>query len=609
MLAFVSVATLKAQISIAPQPAFFGKVPLGSSANRNILITNTTANNISVSNVNIIGQSASKFTLNSPTSFILHPVESVEINLTYSPNVQGFDVAILQIQTSSGTLTDTLKAYGSLTLGNTITFERIFGNSEYEDDYGNSIKQTPDGGYIIVGQTTKPEENFPDVLVVKTDKFGKPLWSKIYGGAYNDNTSDVAILNEWSFLIVGTSDSYGDGTNDVFVMKLNSDGDSLWLKAFSTDDIERASRIISAQDGGFIICGSTTSNSPGATSDALVFKVDQNGNLVWKKNYGGNGGQQASDILALSDGYIFTGTNSDPNTAISDVYLVKIDLSGNLIWEKTLGGSEFDEAYSIQYTLDGGFILAGYTSSYGMGARDAYLLKVDANGNEQWHKTFGTEHSDGFASVIQTNDGGYLCGGFLNTFFSQQFIYDDLFIVKTDAHGNLVWQKTFGSNREDAASKVIFSDNGSFVILGSSNSYSPKNKLYLIALNENGEITKVEQDKSFNQLNNNYNLVQNFPNPFNSTTTIKFAIPQSSSSYSSTKKERSEAFVTLKVYNLLGKEVATLINEEKAPGDYEVKFDSGNLPSGVYFYQLIVRDISSKQYYNFISTKKMVLLR
>ncbi|MFA3782218.1 T9SS type A sorting domain-containing protein [Melioribacteraceae bacterium 4301-Me] len=609
ILVLFSLTTLKAQISIAPQPAFFGKIPLGSSADRNILITNLTANNITVSNVNIVGPSASKFTLNTPTSFTLFPVQSVEVNVSYSPTVQGFDLGILQMQTSSGTITDTLKAYGSLIVGNTITFERIFGSSESEDDYGNSVKQTVDGGYIIVGQTTKPEENFPDVLVVKTDKFGKPLWSKIYGGAYTENASDVIVLNDGGFLIAGTSDSYGDGTNDVFILKLDSNGDSLWLKAFSNSDIENASRIIATQDGGFILCGSTTSNSPGATSDVLVMKVDQDGNLIWKKSYGGSGGQQASDILALSDGYIFTGSTSDPSTGISDVYLVKIDLSGNLIWEKTLGGSEFDAANSVYPASDGGFILAGYTSSYGAGARDAYLLKTDANGNEQWHKTFGTEHSDGFASVIQTNDGGYLCVGYLNTFFSQQFIYDDLFVVKTDAQGNSVWQKTFGGNREDAASKVIISNNGSFIILGGSNSYSPKNKLYLIALNENGEITKVGQDKPSDQLPADYNLSQNFPNPFNPTTTIKFTIPQNSSLYSASKKEVSGVLVTLKVYNLLGKEVATLINEEKSPGNYEVKFDGSDLPSGVYFYQLIVRDISSKQNYNFISTKKMILLK
>jgi hypothetical protein len=597
LLIFTVVLTtsyLSAQsLSISPDPAYFGRIPIGSSATRDVSIYNVSASAINITNLSVSGVSSSKFNIsNNPGSVTLGPLEKLNLSIVFQPTTAtGMDVGILEIQTSSGNYTDSLKAYGTVTISNVPTFERIFGTSE--DDSGSKVHQTNDDGYIIVGSTTKPDENYPDAYIIKTDGNGKPVWTKIYGGNYSDGASDILPLTDGSFLMVGHSDSYGTGTNDIFVMKLSSTGDSLWLKSFTTTYDESASRIIKANDTGYIIVGSTKNTSDNSTN-ALVMKIDDNGNSIWKKDFDNNGGGEgAADIVSTTDGgYVFAGSSSNPTDGKSDVYLVKIDGSGNLSWQKTLGGSETDVGTSLDKTGDGGYIISGYTASYGNGGRDAYLVKTDGSGNEQWHKTFGTIHSDEFSNVITTTDG-YLCVGFINSYFSQQFIYNDLLIIKTDLQGNQTWQRTFGGSLEDNASYVISNSSGGFVILGRTSSYDPKQSIYFIEINSDGNITKVE-NTNLNNAPLTYKLFQNFPNPFNPGTQIIYSL-------------KNESSVTLTVYDILGRKVTTLVNNIQNAGQHIVSFNATNLASGIYIYQLQAESPGSGD--KFISTRKMILLK
>lgn len=582
-------------LSVTPQPTYFGRIPIGSSAIRTVSIYNISVSTINITNLVISGPSSSKFAINNnPGSVNLGPLESINLNIVFQPtSATGMDIGILDIQSSAGNYTDSLKAYGTVTVGNVPTFERIFGTSQ--DDSGNKVHSTNDGGYIIVGSTTKPNENYPDAFIVKTDGNGKPIWSKIYGGNYTDAASDILPLADGNFLLVGNSDSYGTGTNDIFVMKLSSSGDSLWFKSYTTTYDESASRIIEANSTGYIIIGSTKNTSDNS-ANALVMKIDGSGNTTWKKDFDNNGGgENAADILSTTDGgYVFAGSSSNPTDGKSDVYLVKIDSSGNLSWQKTLGGSETDVGKSIDKTGDGGYIISGYTASYGNGGRDAYLVKTDGSGNEQWHKTFGTIHSDEFSSVITTTDG-YLCVGYINSYFSQQFIYNDLVIIKTDLQGNQAWQKTFGGSLEDNASYVISNPSGGFVILGRTTSYDPKQSIYFIEINSDGNITKVE-DNNLSSTPLTYKLLQNFPNPFNPSTQITYNL-------------KYESLVKLRVYDILGREIKTLVNGIQNAGQHKELFNASNLSSGIYFYRLQAESINSGKGNKFISTRKMILLK
>lgn len=587
---------------ITPNPAFMGKIPTGSSSERSISVSNITTNSVNISSISVSGEDASKFAItNNPNSIVLGPLQKVILNVIYSPTISKMDIVSIEIQSNAGNYSCSLEAYGSTEINNIPTFERILGT--LEDDYASKVKQTSDGGYIIVGNTTEPEENYTDAFVIKADRYGKPLWMKNYGGRFSDVASDLVLEGD-SYIIAGTSDSYGNGTNDIYLLKINNQGDLIWSKSFSTTLDETSASITYAIDGGFIICGNTR-NTNNLGRNALIIKIDTEGNLIWKRDYGSTGGETASEVIITSDNnYIFVGSKADPSTGIQNIYLVKIDASGNLIWEKELGGSDSDEAYSISKTNDGGYILSGYTVSYGNGARDAFLLKVNSDGNEEWHQTFGTEHSDEFRKVIQSSDGDYYCVGAVNAYFSQQFIYNDLFLVKTDSQGNLIWQKTFGGNLDDYASYLLLNNEGGYVIVGSTTSFAPRSEIHFIEVNSNGDIITDVKDEE-NNLPIIFSLSQNYPNPFNPETVIEYSIPLLDN------KSNSSQYVSLKVYNILGVEVETLIEDYQKAGNYRIRFQPKNLSlsSGIYFYRLIVNNSENNGKEIFSQTKKMIYLK
>jgi ribosomal protein S11 len=169
--------------------------------------------------------------------------------------------------------------------------------------------------------------------------------------------------------------------------------------------------------------------------DIFLLKTDANGNIIWAKTYGGTGYDEAYSVQQTSDGgYIVAGYTRSFGAGYDDVFLVKTDASGNIIWAKTYGGTGYDKARSVQQTSDGGYIVAGYTRSFGAGNYDFFLIKTDANGNIQWAKTYGGTDIDWASSVQQTSDGGYIVAGRTNSFGADSV---DIFLVKTDANGNI----------------------------------------------------------------------------------------------------------------------------------------------------------------------------
>lgn len=581
VLLMLLINLLNAQsLIITPRPAYFGKIPVGSESSGEVSIYNISNSSVTISRILILGSSSSRFSItNNPGSITLRPLEKINLNINYIPVSSGRDEAFLEVQSNVGTFRDTLFGFGTLIL-DAPTFERIIRVSiEESEDTPGSIKRTSDGGYIIVGSTLSVYKDYSDFYILKTDQNGKPIWSKILGGSYQDHASDILEVDD-GYIIAGASDSYGNGTNDIVIFKISKSGDSLWFRSYPTRYDEVAFRIIEGLDGGYIVCGYTKNTADGSVN-ALVMKVDSKGNLIWKKDYGERGGEIAYDIKALRSGcgYVFTGLISDMVTGKSDIYLVKINCSGDMLWYKKLGGPEDDVGYGIDITDSGGFIICGYTASYGNGGRDAYILKVDSIGNPLWSRTFGTAHNDQFSDVIQAQDGGYICVGYINTYFSLQFIYNDLIIVKFNESGELLLQAIFGGSLDDYGVKVIKASDYGYTILGGTSSFTPRRKVYLLQVNLEGKITNINfsTDRSIIK-EDDFIVHQNYPNPFNSSTWITYSI-------------KDESFVTIKVYDVMGREVCTIVDAERKPaGIYTVEFNGFGLPSGVYFYRIFVSD-------------------
>jgi hypothetical protein len=221
-------------------------------------------------------------------------------------------------------------------------------------------------------------------------------------------------------------------------------------------------------DGGYIITGSTSSIGQGNT-DMYLLKLDSMGQVKFQKTFGGVSNEIGKSIVQLADSsYVMAGYTSSIGVGGYDVFLVKADKTGNLIWQKTYGGSDWDFANSMDTITGGGFIIAGTTYSYGKGNADGFVIKTDANGDTTWTKTFGGLKDDEFKSVIQTSDGNYALTGYTKSFNDS---LGDVWALKLDVNGDTLWRKFYGGVKEDFGNQIIEHPNGDFFIAGGTESF------------------------------------------------------------------------------------------------------------------------------------------
>ncbi|MBI4931673.1 MAG: T9SS type A sorting domain-containing protein [Bacteroidetes bacterium] len=486
------------------------------------------------------------------------------------------------------------------------TFQKTYGGAK--NDQGYSVQQTSDGGYIMVGRFQN--SNFTgDVYLIKTTTNGDTLWTKTFGGVGNDDGSSVLQTTDGGYIIAGTTMSFSPGNGeDIYLIKTNSIGDTLWTKILGgvADDV--GSSILQTSDGGFIIAGSTMNFSAG-WEDVYLIKTDGNANIVWGKSFGGINGDVASSVQQTTDGgYIIVGNTQSFGAGSYDVYLIRSDASGNSLWTKTFGGSGMDFGYSVQQTTDGGYIIAGGTYSFGAGGEDVYLIKTDGNGDTLWTKTLGGISSDVGSAVQQTSDGGFVIAGSTSSFSAGS---NDVYLIKTDGNGNSLWGKSFGGTGSDWSSQIQQTSDGGYVISGSTWSFDPFFDIYLIKCDSNGNsgcnegntntITKATTTTVTNPATQvssggiaknpptqtgtggavttlcfangvneieQKNIISIYPNPFSTQTTLQ------------TDKFFKNA--TLTVYNLYGQTVKQIDNL----AGQTIIFHRDNLRSGLYFIRI-----------------------
>jgi len=356
-----------------------------------------------------------------------------------------------------------------------VQWQKTFGGSG--NDYGYSVQQTSDGGYIIAGYTQFFGAGGYDVYLIKTDSEGNLKWQKTFGGRNDDEGYSVQQTSDGGYIIAGYTTSFGGGGYDVYLVKTDPNGNLLWQKTFG---VGIGWSVQQTSDGGYIIAGETSSFGAGG-KDVYLIKTDPNGNQEWQKTFGGNGKDDAGSVQQTTDGgYIIAGFTASFGAGLVDVYLIKTDSTGNSQWQKTFGGSDNDSGYSVQQTADGGYIIAGWTTSFGAGFYDVYLVKTDPSGNLLWQKTFGGSGFDVGSSVQQTTDGGYIIAGQTKSFGAGA---EDVYLIRTDSDGNSVWQKTFGGSGSDEASSVQQTSDGGYIITGWTRSFGAGgDDVYLIKL-------------------------------------------------------------------------------------------------------------------------------
>jgi hypothetical protein len=318
-------------------------------------------------------------------------------------------------------------------------WQKSFGGSN--NDVAWAMDQTDDGGIVVAGYSRSNDgdiisnNGLTDYCIMKLDASGNLEWEKSIGGSDDDWAFAIRQTTDEGFIVAGHSKSNdidvsgNHGEWDYWVVKLNANGNLLWQKSLGGSDDDEAYSVVETSDGGFVFAGGSDSNDGDASGnhgdgDAWIVKLDVSGNLVWQKSLGGSGDDYAYSIQQISgDGFIVAGSSPSNdgdvsgNHGHSDYWIVKLDEGGNLLWQKSFGGSDYEEANSVQQTFDGGFIVAGYSYSsdgdvsINHGLTDYWIVKLDPAGNLHWQKSLGGISYDKSSSIHQCTDGGFVIAG------------------------------------------------------------------------------------------------------------------------------------------------------------------------------------------------------
>lgn len=351
-----------------------------------------------------------------------------------------------------------------------ITFQKVYQTSG-GNALGYSVKQTFEGGYIVLG------ENSGNIFLMKTNATGDTIWTRLFNLSMVSLGLSVQQTSDSGFVITGQV-NYPPNGYQAILIKTNPSGNLSWVKTYFNNS-EGGFSVKQTFDGGYIASGFSGDFTLGS-SDACLIKTDASGNPLWAKTYGGIYNDIASDVQQTSDsGYIICGY-SEIGGIDRDVYIIKTNANGDTLWTKTYGTAKINTSYSMEETSDGGYILTGYSRD-SLTSDNILLMKTDGYGTLQWSKSYGDFGSDIGNSVHQTLDGGFIIAG-IKDFFNQ--FEEDIFLIKTNELGDTLWTKTIGSltfgNDFDECFSVASCNDGGFILTGNTRSFIAGVGLYLI---------------------------------------------------------------------------------------------------------------------------------
>jgi len=363
-----------------------------------------------------------------------------------------------------------------------ITFQKTYGGTD--DEYIGNVQQTNDSGYVIIGTTRSYGVGDEDIYVVKVNVQGNIQWTKTYGTADMEGGSNIKQTKDGGYILSGA----GDLENYILV-KIDAGGNEQWHKNYGyfggvNFDVQLT------DDGGYIIVGSDNQTGYSGSTNTLCIKTDENGNIVWCKDYSVGGG--VCIAKTTDGGYAIVG-KYDFGYAGSGTQLIKLDAHGNLLWSKAYGGLSTSTPLSMKRTTDGGFIITGMAFYGSANAWDVYVIKTDALGNEIWLKTYGGTDFDGAWEIEETIDGGYIFSGITGRYGEGHVL-----VIKTDSSGKVTWNKTFGGGKEPLSYVHQTNDTG-FIIASQTSAFGAgSNDIYLIKTDNNGNAGCYENSINLN---------------------------------------------------------------------------------------------------------------
>ena len=349
------------------------------------------------------------------------------------------------------------------------TFATVY-SSPYSSDYAFAVQQAANGHYLVAGRA-KPAGDpiYFDVWIMDLNLDGSIAWQKLYDGVRWNRARALQSTREGGYVVLAQAGRAASADEDVWVLKLDAGGNVTWQKSYGGTSGEEAHAIRQTADGGYVVAGTTSSFGYGGGFDAWALRLDAEGNVVWQKTFGEGAGEGFEAIEETADGgYVMAGDTVSYGAGAQDAWVVKLDAGGHVAWEKTYGGVQGDKFLALQSTGDGGYIPAGYTWSFGVGEWDVWVVKLGGDGNVIWQKTYGGPDDEYATAIQQTAEGDSIVVGRTRSFGAGD---DDGWALKLDADGNVVWQKTYGGRDWDAFEAVGLVDDGGYVVTGGTYSF------------------------------------------------------------------------------------------------------------------------------------------
>ena len=347
---------------------------------------------------------------------------------------------------------------------------------------------------LVPTETAVPNTEIPPTPTVAeptpTVTENEITFAKTFGGNRRDRGINLLQTRDGGYAIVGYTSSLDAIQEDIYLVRMDAQGEALWSKTYGGEGNDNGWAIVETEDGGFLITGFTDSFGAGGM-DIYLIRTDADGNVLWERTFGGSHSEFGWAMAATTDGgYVLAGQTDSFGAGNKDGYLVKVNAEGEEIWSQTYGGPKEDRLFSIDQSSDGGFVLTGTTKSFGVGnsQRDLYLVKTNSTGELVWTQVFGEEPDDVGHAVRQTADGGYIVTGYTKSFGAQNY---DTWLIKTDEAGISQWQTFYGEASDDRTIYGEQTDDGGYISIGYTRGFESAGNwdVFLVRTDSGGEVT------------------------------------------------------------------------------------------------------------------------
>lgn len=416
---------------------------------------------------------------------IFESVEQSDTTFTYSDPKKGISTyfqMVVSDEANNSSWSTVRVGYGQK------TFYAHFGDTGME--LTPSVAETPDSGYAILATVFDGIQY--DIMLVKSNVNGEKEWEQFFGSGGWDHGTAILTTDDQGFIMAGHTTSFGAGREDGWLIKTDSDGNETWSRTFGGDNNDRIYDVRKTSDGGFILAGSTQTPENGGLEGWLI-KTDPSGAEEWSQTFGDTATELFTSVSESGDGgFVMAGSSTSYGNGKSDIWVVKCDSEGNEQWYRTFGGTKDDDGKSIIALEDGTFIVAGTRESdSGINTNmDAFLGRLGSDGSLEWENRFGSTGWDLAMDVKQTSDGNFIFAGHTSSYGSGKY---DVYLVKAGPDGKKIWTRSFGGPENDRGFTVLQTFDGGYVIAGDTESYGHGNMdIWLLKTNPGGYIISSE---------------------------------------------------------------------------------------------------------------------